>query len=340
MTNEFLIPYRKKSRWGYYSFGEKKVTIPCKFINASTFTYISELDDELAIVEDENLFGKFQFFINQKGEKRIKLQHKYIWVSEFFNYTGRYFSKAARKKFTGIKIGIINEFGNDIFKCEYDDCGTLTDGDGYYEKLLPVKKNNKWGIINDSNKLVVPFHFDFIGDFNEDGVAVCTIGAFNHLNFIKRYNLRYFSIPCYGFIDKKGRIINQAYLYNNVRQFSDGLAAVQKPITKKWEEKGKWGFINSHFDEVLSFYYQDAKSFSNGLAAVREYKNYGDSKWGFIDKSGKLIIGYKFDNAYSFSKVSFDPDIDLAAIEINKKWGFIDKEGNLIIECKFEEVYS
>lgn len=340
MTNEFLIPYRKNSKWGYYSFSKKKIAIPCKFINASTFTYISELNDELAIVEDENLFGKFQFFINKKEEKRINLNHKYTWISEFFSHNGRYFSKVARKKFTGIKIGIINEFGNDTFKCEYDDCGLLTDGDGYCEKLLPVKKNNKWGIINDSKKIVAPFHFDFIGDFNEDGVAVCTICAFNHLNFIKRHNLRYFSIPCYGFIDKKGSIINQAHLYNRVRQFSECLAAVQKSTTKKSEEKGKWGFINSHFDEVIPFNYQDAKSFVNGLAAVREYQNYGDGKWGFIDKAGKLIIGHKFDNAYSFSKVSFDPDIHLAAIELNKKWGFIDKKGNLIIDCKFEEVYS
>ncbi|HXL56635.1 MAG TPA: WG repeat-containing protein, partial [Chitinophagaceae bacterium] len=146
MTNDFLIPYRKKDKWGFYSFAEKKIIIPCKFINASAFSYISELDEELAIVEDANLIGKFQFFINKKGKKRIKLLQKYVWISEFFNYNGRYFAKVALKRFSGIKIGIINEYGTYLFKCEYDDCGALTEGDGYHEKLLPFKKNNKWGI--------------------------------------------------------------------------------------------------------------------------------------------------------------------------------------------------
>ncbi len=335
MTNDLLIPYRKNERWGYYSFIEKKVTIPCQFLNASTFKYIPELEEELAIVEDQNLFRKFQFFINKKGKQAIKLNHKYFWVSEFFNHDGSSYSKVARKKITGIKVGMINKSGIEIFNCEYDDCKIFTYSNDFYDRILPVKKNNKWGLVNDSNELVKQFQFDFIGDFNNDGVAICAIGAYNHLYFTRSHDLRYYPNQCYGFIDRKGNIIN-----NGVRQFSEGLAAVQKPVTKKSEEYGMWGFINRYFEEAISFNYQNAHSFVNGLAAVKEYQEYGYGKWGFINKSGELVIGFKFDDVFSFSKVSIELDIYLAAIKINDKWGFIDKNGDLIIDCKFDEVYS
>ena len=52
---------------------------------------------------------------------------------------------------------------------------------------------------------------------------------------------------------------------------------------------GKWGFVDLDGKEIIAPQYKDAKSFSNGLAAVSD-----GEKWGFIDSTGNLVIDYLF----------------------------------------------
>ena len=61
-------------------------------------------------------------------------------------------------------------------------------------------------------------------------------------------------------------------------------------------KNGKWGFVNSEGEEVIVPVYAEAKSFSNGLAAVSN----GET-WGFIDRDGTLVIDYVFLNADYFN---------------------------------------
>lgn len=75
--------------------------------------------------------------------------------------------------------------------------------------------------------------------------------------------------------------------------FRDGLAAVQF--------EGKWGYINEFGETVIDFIYDDAKSFSEGIASVFlicEYDKKGRplwiNKWAMINKTGNLITPYKF----------------------------------------------
>lgn len=51
------------------------------------------------------------------------------------------------------------------------------------------------------------------------------------------------------------------------------------------------------FTTLVSPKYEDAESFSDGLAAVKQ-----GGKWGYIDESGKLVISCQFDKAYPFSE--------------------------------------
>jgi hypothetical protein len=51
----------------------------------------------------------------------------------------------------------------------------------------------------------------------------------------------------------------------------------------------KWGFINTEGIVVIEPQYEDAKSFSNGLAAVQV-----DGKWGYINAENKLVIRNQF----------------------------------------------
>ena len=85
----------------------------------------------------------------------------------------------------------------------------------------------------------------------------------------------------YGYINKKGEeVIKVKLKYYDVRDFREGLAMVS---IGNWETS-KWGFINKKGKEVVEPKYDDASSFSEGIAPVRE----GDN-WYIIDKKGKVI---------------------------------------------------
>ena len=62
------------------------------------------------------------------------------------------------------------------------------------------------------------------------------------------------------------------------------------------DASGKWGFVNRKGEVLIEPQFQQARSFSGGLAAV-----YDGNGWGFIDRSGKLAIPCKFLDAGYFS---------------------------------------
>ena len=63
--------------------------------------------------------------------------------------------------------------------------------------------------------------------------------------------------------------------------------------------------------------YNDAKDFSEGLAAVMDDENY---KYGFIDTTGREVVPCKYDYVGNFSE-------GLAAVKLDGKWGFVAVSG-------------
>ncbi len=122
------------------------------------------------------------------------------------------------------------------------------------------------------------------------------------------------------------------------------------------EDNGKYGFIDKTGNLVIERVFDNARSFSEGLAAVEIEGNLGfidrsgklaiqtqydwgyheadfsegmaivwkDKKYGFINKTGEVVIELVFDNARAFSE-------GLAAVKIEKKFGYVDTTGKTII---------
>ena len=59
---------------------------------------------------------------------------------------------------------------------------------------------------------------------------------------------------------------------------------------------GLWGFADEDGSEVIAPAYEQARSFSGGVAAVCR-----DGLWGFIDESGQTVIDFLFTDAGYFS---------------------------------------
>ena len=161
----------------------------------------------------------------------------------------------------------------------------------------------------------------------------------------------------WGFVDYKGDLVIDS-IWNDVEEFSEGLAAVQSDngrwgfinvkgevvIPCKWKrtgnfkeglcivsaDNGKNGFIDIKGTIVIPCIWNDAFSVSEGLIVVADNSN----KYGVIDTSGNIVVPCQWNWMCSFS--------DGRALVKNKegRYGFIDYEGNSIIECKWSNAFD
>lgn len=141
--------------------------------------------------------------------------------------------------------------------------------------VAAVKKDNKWGIITDSGKRITDFIYDDIA-VNSLGTVFC-----NNVGMVRLDNLWYL-------IDTDGNKISE-------QGFFDAKAPESVEYIAVKNENGKWGFITSEGNLIIDYQYSDAKSFSDGLAAI-----YHGDTWGYISKQNKLVIDQEFTDANPF----------------------------------------
>jgi hypothetical protein len=79
--------------------------------------------------------------------------------------------------------------------------------------------------------------------------------------------------------------------------------------------EGKFGYIDKSGKYVIEPAFEQAGSFSEGLAPVSK-KN----MWGYINASGNVVIPIRYSYADKFSNGA-------AKVMLNNKWLEIDKEG-------------
>lgn len=108
--------------------------------------------------------------------------------------------------------------------------------------------------------------------------------------------------------------------YENVRAFSEGLAAIQA--------KGLWGFVSEAGVEVIRPRFQQVLPFSEGLAAVQF-----NDKWGYVDKSGEQAIPLNYTSCRSFSE-------GVACVRNETLWGYIDRTGKEAIPLRYRVASS
>lgn len=140
--------------------------------------------------------------------------------------------------------------------------------------VAAVKKGDKWGIITDGGKTVV--------DFMLQDVAVNSLGAVfaNDKAMVKMEGSWYL-------VDTRGEKICET-----------GFAEAKAPESAGYIAVGngeKWGFINDAGELVIDCQYEDALSFSDGLAPVKIVNT-----WNYISTKNKRVIEQEFTDAQPF----------------------------------------
>lgn len=174
--------------------------------------------------------------------------------------------------------------------------------DGY----LVIVENDKWGCINYEGKLVIPFKYDKLTDFN---------GGFALAEYDKKFFV----------IDKQGTETPvNAEKIKEIRHFSEGMGIIEV-------KGGKWGFVDSTGQIAITPQYDGVGYFSAGLAWARLVDG---NIIGFINKKGEWVIEPKF-----YAVKSFDPESGLAMVKANNKWGYVDSKGNTSVFHRTEKTY-
>jgi len=193
----------------------------------------------------------------------------------------------------------IAELKEIMFESDYDFIGTFSEG------LALVRRDSKFGFVNEEMELIIPLMFDF-AEYFHGGVAVVSIDG------------------KWGAIDTTGQI-TVPLIYDFIRigfSYNEGLAWFIRD--------GKLGYVHRDGREIVPPIYDfsfhncgssmNQSSFSEGLAMVER-----NGRFGFIDSTGTEAIPLIYDFVRPFRG-------GLAQVSKNDEPFVIDREGNIVYE--------
>jgi hypothetical protein len=279
-----LFPVKAGNNWGY-------IDSTCSFNQSPVYQSAGEFFCNRSLVSKD---GKISF-VDLKGN--VLMPFKFINATQFNEGKSMVLDE---QNF----ISCIDTNMNVLFRLnDIDEAHLFSDG------LAAVRKNGKYGFINENNKLVIDCEYDAVLDFTEGLCGVANLMGSEDSTFYEWF-----------FIDKTGKkVIDMEF--DEVHEFKTGLASVAKNEKYGWIDKnGKYVFGND-FDEC--------KSFSEGFASF--YKNYG---WGLININGKIIM------EPSFSSIGeMHEGMAMFALGPNSA-GYIDTAGKIIMKPIFKSASS
>ncbi len=277
-------------------------------------------------------------YVDVKGNEVIPCSFE----NAFSFHEGLAIVEENRKRF------FVNKNGQDVFPMLFDDV------DGHFNNgIAIVKLKGKFGAIDTSGNIVLPFIYSELGKF-ENGLAPMSLDSIfgfvdrngtlkiksfytpppfsEGLSFTDDTATRYdpdtqgdttYSGMCCGdfIIDTSGTILGK-YKYGQHGDFHDGLAAAK--------DNSLMGFINKKGKVVVPIQYDFATSFKNGTAAVSFRGSYF-FRCGIIDKKGRWVIPCKYEDLSNFS------DDGIACAKMNGKYGFINRSGRWVVPNIYDD---
>lgn len=214
--------------------------------------------------------------------------------------TGEYKTKALNSK--------DEEIFNQYSKIEAVENQDENNNLWYENNILKVQKDNKWGIIDNQGKEIVPVEYDSISALK---------GIKNALLVQKDGK--------YGIIDDEGKIIIDTK-YEEISNL--GKDNKEGYIVK--DETGLYGIIDYSKNSVLENKYQEIeKVYGNDLYVVSQ-----DGKQKLIRKSGEEILTKGFEQITAILK-----EKDKGVIYIsNGKYGIMSLDGTNILKAQYDNL--
>lgn len=158
--------------------------------------------------------------------------------------------------------------GKVIVKAQYEDAGEFS-----VNGLAAVKKDGKWGWINESGKVVVEPIYEMVSGFDQKGLAVVTLDGIQ------------------TWINESGAELSKGEKNSILSQDEDGYAIVKKGKKYVVEDFQGNTLLKGKYDSIEKIpCWPDL------------YKVSKKGKYGCIDKDGNVILELKYDDFTYYDK--------------------------------------
>jgi hypothetical protein len=226
-----------------------------------------------------------EYYIERRGKQVLALKEDYEGILPFSE--GLAIVEGKNQKY-----GLIDEQGNLVVEPKFDAISNFSEGLAAVSIGQGFKKVNSY--IDLTGRLILPPELNYVTDFSGGRALVhFTSGSQGRLAIIDNS----------GQIVKtlvKGKIVPTKNCSSDYG-YSQGRIGVEfLPIGKpnlSWLMK--CGYLDENGNIAIEAQFDEAKPFSEGLAAVKVRVD-GFDKWGFINLQGKMVISPKFESVDSF----------------------------------------
>lgn len=295
-------------------------------------------------------FGKDSLAVAYLNEKSGFIDFKGNIVIPFdYEYCERFSEGLAAVRQDGL-YGFINRKGELIIPCQYEG---LYNSHGFCDGLVGVSINggnagiidDKWGYIDKTGKIVIPFQDGLTGAPFSSGLSVRCRGGIT-LSQDKNGLPKIYEAPLEAaFINKKGELVSDFFEIQNIQEFRNGYSVIQDKtgwyglintrgefvipckysfIANGFDDKyvlvglnGKYGMACKETGEVVIpiIYEMDSWTFKEGVIPVKK-----DGKMGYINENNQNVIPFIYDQANDFSE-------GFAVVKRYGKYGYVDRYG-------------
>jgi WG containing repeat len=200
-----------------------------------------------------------------------------------------------------------------------------------YRGIYIYMVRGKWGLVNESGKVITPAKFDITHTENPAQKVIFYYQYFYNGLAQAKINGKY------GFIDETGKF-TIAPKFDSVESF-----AFDSKITAV-KLGGKWGAIDRQGNIVIAPRFESSFQFDRRFGSLAMFKE--KNKYGFIDRQGKIVMPAQIDEIRSEDFANrpgaddfYDslPNEGLVKARIGKKWGYVNTQGKIQIPMQFNE---
>lgn len=250
--------------------------------------FLAHMDDRRTLENGQNKKVDEKEVYATESEETEKIDGSEFtirWLKKGYyrdNYYGSAFSGGLIPLFKDDKWGYMDKSGRIVISLMYDEAHEFSEG------LASVKLDQKYGAINWWNEVVIPMEYDYMGDFSQGRVVV---------------------------------IRKEVQKNKPAAQFGFSYPAKQYPYSMV---KEKHGFIDRSGNEVIPMIYDRAGRFSYGRVPL-----FKDGIWSVANLQGEILYSTVFDYIGDFSPEG------IAVVSNEFGHGFMDKDGHLIGTMKY-----
>ena len=237
-----------------------------------------------------------------KQIKKTKLMKKILIFALLIINSFASHSQNYEKFESNNKVGFKNKDGKIMIPATFHAAwNKFSDG------LVGVHNGKKWGYIDSTGKLIIPYKYDEVSEFCGGVALVYVLDRKNYDN------------DRMGCVDKTGKEIIPTIYYRLV--YTCGTGDSYSPIGTFLAKSKTGEGVLSHFGNIrIPLIYNIKEYIHHGISSFFIVQK--DGKFGTIDDMGKMIIPFKYDKIEDYGSRGF------LIVKLKEKEGHVDYSGN------------